>query len=71
MTGSLDEVTIAAIRDRLNQLEELDKRREAILQSLKERELLTDELKKKIMVVEMIYSLDINYLDDFTDRVIC
>ena len=34
VTGSLDEVQITAIRDRLDQLAELDKRREAILKSL-------------------------------------
>ena len=39
-TGSLDEVAIAAIRDRMEQLAELDKRREAILASLEERNLL-------------------------------
>ena len=43
-TGSLDEVQIMTIRDRLAQLAELDKRREAILKSLEERKLLTDEL---------------------------
>jgi len=43
-TGSLDEIAITAIRDRLAQLAELDKRREAILSSLEERDLLTDEL---------------------------
>ncbi len=47
-TGSLDEVAITGIRDRLEQLAELDKRREAILKSLVERQLLTDELKRKI-----------------------
>ena len=36
MTGSLDEVAIAAIRDRILQLRELDKRRESIIKSLKE-----------------------------------
>ena len=36
-TGSLDEVAVTSIRDRLNQLMELDKRREAILSSLEER----------------------------------
>jgi len=44
-TGSLDEVAITAIRDRLTQLAELDKRREAILSSLEERGILTDELR--------------------------
>ncbi len=33
-TGSLDEVAVAAIRDRLQELQELDKRRGAILKSL-------------------------------------
>jgi uncharacterized protein len=36
-TGSLDEVALRTIRDRLHQLQELDKRREAILKSLDER----------------------------------
>ena len=48
VTGSLDEVAITAIRDRLNQLKELDDRRQSIIKSLEERELLTDELKEKI-----------------------
>ncbi len=47
-TGSLDEVQIGTIRDRLEQLQEVDERREAILKSLEERNLLTDELKKKL-----------------------
>ena len=44
-TGSLDEVAVAAIRDRLEELAELDKRREAMLASLEERGLLSAELK--------------------------
>ncbi len=48
VTGSLDEIQVMAIRDRIIQLRELDKRREAILKSLEERELLTDELKEQI-----------------------
>ena len=47
-TGSLDEVAITGIRDRLEQLEVLDKRREAIFKSLVERELLTPELKRDL-----------------------
>ena len=47
-TQSLDEVAITAIRDRLSQLSKLDNRRESILKSLRERELLTDELEEKI-----------------------
>ena len=47
-TGSLDEVTITAIRDRLAQLRQLDGRRDTILASLAERDLLTDELRLAI-----------------------
>jgi len=47
-TGELDEVQITNIRDRMQELEELDKRRESILSSLEERKLLTEELKVKI-----------------------
>ncbi|MEI6082276.1 MAG: Tex-like N-terminal domain-containing protein, partial [Verrucomicrobiota bacterium] len=47
-TGELDEVKITAIRDRLEQLEVLDKRRESIITSLEERKLLTEELRFKV-----------------------
>ncbi|HWQ82742.1 MAG TPA: Tex family protein [Ignavibacteria bacterium] len=62
LTGSLDEVEITAIRDRMIQLEELDKRREAILKSLAERELLTEELKGKIDAAETMTELEDIYL---------
>ena len=57
-TGSLDEVEIAAIRDRLNQLVDLEKRREAILKSLDERKLLTDSLRKKVMEALTLTALE-------------
>ncbi len=61
-TGSLDEVAVTAIRDRLEQLAELDKRRAAILKSLDERELLTDELKTKIDAAPSLTVLEDIYL---------
>ncbi|MBI5409099.1 MAG: RNA-binding transcriptional accessory protein, partial [Nitrospirae bacterium] len=61
-TGSLDEVAVAAIRDRLEQLKELDKRREAVIKSLKERGLLTDELKGKLEGAESLTVLEDIYL---------
>ena len=62
VTGSLDEVAILAIRDRLHQLQELDKRREAILKSLAEREILTPELEKKVRAAETMTALEDVYL---------
>lgn len=47
-TQSLDEVAVAAIRDRLAELGELDKRRDAVLASLDERGLLTDALRRAV-----------------------
>lgn len=57
-TGSLDEVQIQTIRDRMLQLAELDSRRTTILKSLEERNLLTDELKKKIFAALTITALE-------------
>ncbi len=61
-TGSLDEVAIAQIRDRLTQLRDLDKRREAILKSIEEQGKLTPELKKKIEAAETMSALEDLYL---------
>ncbi len=47
-TGALDEVQITQIRDRLEQRAELDKRRQSILGSLKERGLADPELLAKL-----------------------
>ncbi len=62
VTGSLDEVQIAAIRDKSEALAALDKRREAILASLEERDLLTDELKAAIMSATTLTELEDIYL---------
>jgi len=61
-TGSLDEVTVTAIRDRMAQLQELEKRRTSILNSLEERELLTNELKEKILAAQGVTALEDIYL---------
>ncbi|TAN37512.1 MAG: RNA-binding transcriptional accessory protein [Nitrospirae bacterium] len=61
-TGSLDEVMVTAIRDRLSQLRELDKRREAVLSSLEDRGLLTDELKAKVLSAGSMVVLEDIYL---------
>lgn len=57
-TGTLDEVAITNIRERLTDLLTLDQRRETILKSLQERNLLTDQLKESILKAETITALE-------------
>lgn len=59
MTGSLDEVAIGNIKEAIEQLDELDKRKVTILKTIGEQELLTPELQTKI---EQCY--DLNELED-------
>ncbi len=61
-TGSLDEVAVATIRDRLDQLTELDKRRESMLASLREREVLNDSLEKALNAAKTKTELEDIYL---------
>ncbi|MEO6846830.1 MAG: Tex family protein [Chthoniobacterales bacterium] len=58
VTGSLDEVQIAAIRDRMEQLVQLDARRESILKSLKERNILTGELETAVTTALTLTKLE-------------
>jgi uncharacterized protein len=62
VTGMLDEVFITAIRDRLNELEELENRRLAIVKSLTERNLLTPELEASVLAAETLSVLEDIYL---------
>ena len=61
-TGSLDEVMVAAIRDRLQQLKELDQRKESILKSMEIQGHLTDKLKESVMAAETLAILEDIYL---------
>jgi uncharacterized protein len=61
-TGLLDEIQITVIRDRLNQLAELDKRRQAIIKSLADRELLGKELHQAIIGAANLVALEDIYL---------
>ena len=61
-TGGLNEVQIAAIRDLLLKLKELDKRREAVLASIEEQGKLTDELRRQIEAAETLTDLEDLYL---------
>ena len=61
-TGGLDEVQISQVRDRMQELEELDKRRESIVGSLTERNLLTEELQVRIEAAQNLSTLEDLYL---------
>ncbi|TAL36814.1 MAG: RNA-binding transcriptional accessory protein [Spirochaetes bacterium] len=61
-TGGLDEVAVIAIRDRLDQIRELEKRREAVLKSLADQEKLTPELDKAVREASTLSKLEDIYL---------
>ncbi|HII06829.1 MAG TPA: RNA-binding transcriptional accessory protein [Methanotrichaceae archaeon] len=61
-TEGLDEVAVAAVRDLIDKHRELDRRRDSILKSLRERGELTPNLEKKILAAETITVLEDLYL---------
>ncbi|WP_417865559.1 Tex family protein [Xanthomarina gelatinilytica] len=61
-TGNLDEVQIGDIVKYKGQFEALEKRKEAILKSLKEQAVLTEELKQKIKEAQDLITLEDLYL---------
>jgi len=62
VTGSLDEVTITIVQERLAHLRDLDKRRASILKSLGERGELTVDLRQKIQAADTLSALEDVYL---------
>ena len=61
-TGNLDETAIISIRDRAARLEELEKRRDTVLKTLKEQGNLSPELEKKIREAPSLPVLEDIYL---------
>ncbi len=61
-TGSLDEVVVTTIRDRLSQLKDLDDRRDTILASLEQHGHLTDALKAQVLSADTMTELEDIYL---------
>lgn len=61
-TGSLDEVQIADIQEAWKKMQDLDKRREAILQSISEQGKLTPELRRAIEQAATMTELEDLYL---------
>lgn len=62
LTGSMDEEQVGEVKDQLQKLKELDKRRETVLKSIDEQGKLTPELKKKIQGCDNITDLEDIYL---------
>jgi len=62
MTGGADEVLITGIRDRAAGLTDLEKRRDGVINSLRERGLLSEELKRKVLSAESKAELEDIYL---------
>ena len=62
VTGSLDEVQIAQIRDEIDRLRQLEQRRESILKSIESQNKLSDELRTQIMAAETLSKLEDLYL---------
>lgn len=62
MTNSMDEVMIANIRDRIEQLQELDKRRETIITTIEKQGKLTPELLQAVVGASSMAELEDIYL---------
>ncbi|MBR3710163.1 MAG: RNA-binding transcriptional accessory protein [Bacteroidales bacterium] len=62
MTGTMNEELIAAIQKRLEQLVELEKRKESVLDSIREQEKLTPELEQKILDAKTMQEVEDLYL---------
>lgn len=62
LSGGMDEVEVTAVRDQATAFRALSARREAILRSLSERDLLTPELKASVESAETLTRLEDLYL---------
>ncbi len=62
MTNTMNEETVAEVKKRLEQLDELEKRKEFVLKSITEQEKLTPELEKSITNAETLQDVEDLYL---------
>ena len=62
MTGTMNEEMVAAVQKRLEQLVELQKRKESVLSSIREQEKLTPELEQKILEAKTMQEVEDLYL---------
>jgi len=61
-TGGLDEVAVLGVRDLLEKLAALDKRRKAILKSMEDQGVLTSELRARLRTANSLSELEDIYL---------
>ena len=62
MTDTMNEETVAEVKKRLEQLEELERRKEFVLKSIAEQEKLTPELERQITNAETLQDVEDLYL---------
>ena len=62
MTGTMNEENVAAVQKRLEQLIELQKRKESVIASIREQEKLTPELEQKILNAKTLQEVEDLYL---------
>ena len=62
MTGTMNEENVAAVQKRLEQLTELQKRKESVIASIREQEKLTPELEQKILNAKTMQEVEDLYL---------
>ena len=62
MTGTMNEEQVAAVQKRLEQLTELQKRKESVIGSIREQEKLTPELEQKINEAKTMQEVEDLYL---------
>ena len=62
MTGTMNEENVAAVQKRLEQLVELQKRKESVIASIREQEKLTPELEQKILNAKTLQEVEDLYL---------
>ena len=62
MTGTMNEENVAAVQKRLEQLVELQKRKESVIASIREQEKLTPELEQKILNAKTLQEIEDLYL---------
>ena len=62
MTGTMNEEHVAAVQKRMEQLIELQKRKDSVIESIREQEKLTPELEQKILEAKTIQEVEDLYL---------